>query len=60
MILLKFLFKNKPKNLKSIDQLFDEDLVSIEEIGLDGRVEEVNVKNYSKDFLFVADGEAIV
>ena len=27
---LKFLFKNKPKNLKSIDQLFDEDLVSIE------------------------------
>ena len=57
---LKFLFKNKPKNLKSIDQLFDEDLVSIEEIGLDGRVEEVNVKNYSKDFLFVADGEAIV
>jgi len=57
---LKFLFKNKPKNLKSIDQLFDEDLVSIEEIGLDGRVEEVNVKNYSKDFLFVADGEAMV
>ena len=57
---LKFLFKNKPKNLKSIDQLFDEDLVSIEEIGLDGRVEEVNVKNYSKDFLFVTDGEAIV
>ena len=57
---LKFLFKNKPKNLKSIDQLFDEDLVSIEEIGLDGHVEEVNVKNYSKDFLFVADGEAIV
>ena len=57
---LKFLFKNKPKNLKSIDQLFDEDLVSIEEIGLDGRVEEVNVKNFSKDFLFVTDGEAIV
>ena len=57
---LKFLFKNKPKNLKSIDQLLDEDLVSIEEIGLDGRVEEVNVKNFSKDFLFVADGEAIV
>ena len=57
---LKFLFKNKPKNLKSIDQLFDEDLVSIEEIGVDGRVGEVNVKNFSKDFLFVTDGEAIV
>ena len=57
---LKFLFKNKTKNLKSIDQLFDEDLVSVEEIGVDGRVGEVNVKNYSKDFLFVTDGEAIV
>ena len=57
---LKFLFKNKTKNLKSIDQLFDEDLVSVEEIGVDGRVGEVNVKNFSKDFLFVTDGEAIV
>jgi len=57
---LNFLFKNKPKNIKSIDQLFDKDLVSVEEIGLDGRVGEVNVKNYSKDFLFVTDGEAIV
>ena len=41
---LKFLFKKKPTNLKSIDQLFDEQLVSLEEIGIDGRVEEVNVK----------------
>ena len=57
---LKFLFKNKPTNLKSMDQLFDEDLVSIQEIGIDGRVEEVNIENYSKDFLFVTDGEAIV
>ena len=57
---LKFLFKNKPKNLKSIDQLFDEDLVSVQEIGIDGRVEEVNIENYSKDFLFITDGEAIV
>ena len=57
---LKFLFKNKPSNLKSMDQLFEEELVSVEEIGIDGRVEEVNVKNFSKDFLFVADGEAIV
>ena len=57
---LKFLFKNKPTNLKSIDQLFEEEQVSVEEIGIDGRVEEVNVKNFSKDFLFVPDGEAIV
>ncbi len=57
---LKFLFKNKPTNLKSMDQLFEEELVSVEEIGIDGRVEEVNVKNFSKDFLFVPDGEAIV
>ena len=57
---LKFLFKNKPTNLKSIDQLFEKELVSLEEIGIDGRVEEVNVKNFSKDYLFVPDGEAIV
>ena len=57
---LKFLFKNKPTNLKSIDQLFEEEQVLVEEIGIDGRVEEVNVKNFSKDFLFVPDGEAIV
>ena len=57
---LKFFFKKKPTNLKSIDQLFDEKLVSLEEIGIDGRVEEVNVKNFSKEFLFVPDGEAIV
>ena len=46
---LKFLFKSKPSNLKSIDQLFEEELVSLEEIGIDGRVEEVNVKNFSKN-----------
>ena len=57
---LKFLFKNKPTNLKSMDQLFEDKLVSLEEIGVDGRVEEVLVKNFSKDFLFVPDGEAIV
>ena len=57
---LKFLFKSKPKNLKSIDQLFDEELVSLEEIGEGGRVEEVSINNFSKDFLFIPDGEAIV
>ncbi len=57
---LKFLFKNKPSNLKSIDQLFENDLASVQEIGIEGRVEEVRVNNFSKDFLFISDGEAIV
>ena len=57
---LKFLFKSKPSNLKSIDQLFENDLASVQEIGIDGRVEEVRVNNFSKDFLFISDGEAIV
>ena len=57
---LKFLFKSKPSNLKSIDQLFEDDLASVQEIGIDGRVEEVRVNNFSKDFLFISDGEAIV
>ncbi len=57
---LKFLFKRKPSNLKSIDQLFENDLASVQEIGIEGRVEEVRVNNFSKDFLFISDGEAIV
>ncbi len=57
---LKFLFKNKLSNLKSIDQLFENDLASVQEIGIEGRVEEVRVNNFSKDFLFISDGEAIV
>ena len=57
---LRFLFKSKPSNLKSIDQLFENDLASVQEIGIDGRVEEVRVNNFSKDFLFISDGEAIV
>mgnify|MGYP001240027950 CR=1 FL=1 len=52
--------KNKPSNLKSIDQLFENDLASVQEIGIEGRVEEVRVNNFSKDFLFISDGEAIV
>ena len=44
---LKFLFKRKPSNLKSIDQLFEDDLASVQEIGIDGRVEEVRVNNFS-------------
>ena len=57
---LKFLFKKKPSNLKSIDQLFENDLASVQEIGIEGRVEEVRVNNFSKDFLFISDGEAII
>ena len=40
--------------------MFDEELVSLEEIGEGGRVEEVSINNFSKDFLFIPDGEAIV
>ena len=54
------MFKSKPSNLKSIDQLFENDLASVQEIGIEGRVEEVRVNNFSKDFLFISDGEAIV
>ena len=57
---LKFLFKRKPSNLKSIDELFEDELASVQEIGIDGRVEEVRVNNFSKYFLFISDGEAIV
>ena len=46
--------------MKSLDQLFDEELVLLKEIGYDGRVEEVSINNFSKYFLFVPDGEALV
>ena len=57
---IKMLLKSKPKNLISLDQAFKEDLVSIEEVGNKGYIEEVTISNFSNDFLFVADGEAIV
>ena len=57
---LKFNLNNSPENLKSLDELFDLNLVKINEVDFDGSVGHVEVYNKSNQFLFILDGEAIL
>ena len=56
---LNFNFKETPNNLKSLDQLFDEKKVKVNEINFNGSVGNVEVFNESYSFLYILDGEAI-
>ena len=56
---IKFNFKEIPDNLKSLDQLFDEKRVKVNEINFNGSVGNVEVFNESYSFLYILDGEAI-
>ena len=56
---IKFNFKEIPDNLKSLDQLFDEKKVKVNEINFDGSVGNIEVFNESYSFLYILDGEAI-
>ena len=56
---LKFNFKKTPTKIKSLDELFDRNLVRINEIDFDGVVGNVEVSNNSNYYLYILDGEAI-
>ena len=56
---IQFNFKEIPDNLKSLDQLFDEKKVKVNEINFDGSVGNIEVFNESYSFLYILDGEAI-
>jgi len=56
---LKFKLDNVSNNLKSLDELFDMNLVQINEVDFNGSVGHVEVSNQSDHFLYILDGEAI-
>jgi hypothetical protein len=56
---IKFDLKNIPKNLKSLDELFDLKLVKVSELSNEGIVSRVEVYNDSEFNLLILDGEAI-
>ena len=56
---LKFNFKKTPTKIKSLDELFDRNLVRINEIDFDGVVGNVEVSNNSNYYLYILVGEAI-
>ena len=54
-------FENKKSSivLKTLDDLFDEEKVLVEEIDYSGSVPEIRINNKSEDLLVLIDGEAI-
>ena len=56
---IKFDLKEIPKNLKSLDELFDLDLLKVTELSDEGVVSRVEVHNDSEFNLLILDGEAI-
>ncbi|MDC3172725.1 hypothetical protein OA970_02965 [Alphaproteobacteria bacterium] len=56
---IKFNLKEIPKNLKSLDELFDLDLIKVSELSDEGVVSRVEVQNDSEFNLLILDGEAI-
>jgi len=56
---IKFDLKEIPKNLKSLDELFDLDLIKVTELSDEGVVSRVEVHNDSEFNLLILDGEAI-
>ena len=56
---IMFDVKKLPKNLKSLDELFDLDLVKVSELSNEGVVSRVEVYNDSEFNLLILDGEAI-
>ena len=56
---IKFDLKEIPKNLKSLDELFDLDLIKVSELSDEGVVSRVEVQNDSEFNLLILDGEAI-
>ena len=56
---IKFDLKDIPKNLKSLDELFDLDLLKVTELSDEGVVSRVEVHNDSEFNLLILDGEAI-
>ena len=56
---IKFNLKDIPKNLKSLDELFDLGLLKVSELSNEGVVARVEVCNESEFNLLILDGEAI-
>ena len=56
---IKFDLKNIPQNLKSLDDLFDLELVKVSEMSNEGVVNRVEVYNDSEFNLLILDGEAL-
>ena len=56
---LNFKIKNELDNIKTLDELFDFNLVTLNEVDFNGDVGNIQVTNHSQFYLFV-DGEAII
>ena len=56
---IKFDLKDIPRNIKSLDELFDLNLVKVNELTDEGVVSRVEVHNESEFNLLILDGEAI-
>ena len=56
---IKFDLKDIPQNIKSLDELFDLNLVKVNELTDEGVVSRVEVHNESEFNLLILDGEAI-
>ena len=56
---IKFDIKDIPRNIKSLDELFDLNLVKVNELTDEGVVSRVEVHNESEFNLLILDGEAI-
>ena len=55
----KFDLKDIPRNIKSLDELFDLNLVKVNELTDEGVVSRVEVHNESEFNLLILDGEAV-
>jgi len=56
---IKFDLKDIPRNIKSLDELFDLNLVKVNELTDEGVVSRVEVHNESEFNLLILDGEAV-
>ena len=56
---IKFDIKDIPRNIKSLDELFDLNLVKVNELTDEGVVSRVEVHNESEFNLLILDGEAV-
>ena len=56
---IKFDLKDIPRNIKSLDELFDLNLIKVNELTDEGVVSRVEVHNESEFNLLILDGEAI-
>ena len=57
---LNFKIKNELDNIKTLDELFDFNLVTLNEVDFNGDVGNIQVTNHSQFYLFIVDGEAII